>query len=194
MFKKLILFVSSMALIVMTIGILAKDKTPMVKLYEKNSTSKVITSLPPTAHFVPIIRKNGWVKVGVRPSGQVGWINLKQYNKVREAFYQPDIQTVYISSTKNKQGKPVVNIVAYRNGKKLSDKEAKAYYDQMVRQQRIQQHSMQNYWKHFNRMMRQQQRDMNQMMQSDLMLDDTPPIVVMPGPVLVPGKVVMPKD
>jgi hypothetical protein len=188
MFKKFVLLFSAFVLGVAAVCAFAKDKMPTIKLYADMNNSKVLADVPWTTQLVPIIRKKGWVKVGLRPSGQVGWINVDQYRKAQRAFYKPNIQTVYINSTEDSKGKPTVNVIAYRNGQKLSEKQAKAFYEKMIKQQRIQQGTERDYWKHFNRMMRFQQHEMNQMMQDDFMFGDTPPIIVMPGPVLIPGK------
>lgn len=161
---------------------------PMINLYEAPGSSKVIAKVPLYSHMVPIFYKKGWAKVGLSSNGQVGWVNLKTYEKMRRELAQPNIRTIFISSTEtDKNGKPTVNIVAYHNGKKLSDKEAQTFYKKMLRQQQQQAQAQRRYWQHFNRMMRFQQQEMDQMMQDDMWFGNDQPIVVMPGPVMVPA-------
>ncbi len=97
--------------------------------------------------------------LGNPKDGIVGWVNKQQVKKVRQTFYRPDIQTIYIHSDRAKSGKPVLNIVAYKNGKKLSPAEAKKLYGKIRKQQERQMHDMQR----MNRMMRRQQYNMNQL-------------------------------
>lgn len=96
----------------------AKDKTPN-------------HYLPITSQIVPIIREGEWVKVGLRPSGDIGWINTKQYQQAQNHYYQPQSQSISVNITRDKDGNPQTNITAYRNGKKLSQKEADNMYQAM---------------------------------------------------------------
>lgn len=150
-----------------------------VKLYQSPNSKQVITNLPASSHLVPIFRQGDWLKVGNRANGQTGWVNIKQYRAARERYLQPDVQTVFIHTERNHSGKPVINIVAYKDGKKLSDKEAKALYSRMAKEQRQQQ----RYWRHFNHMMQIQERDMDNLLNDNLM-EMSPPLVLEPGPVM----------
>lgn len=117
-----------------------------VNLYAKPMASaKVVATYKPNHAFVPIFRKGEWLKVGMPKDGTVGWINMKQYRKAYNAWYQPKMQTVFIRSEQDKDGKPVVNVVAYSNGKKLDEKQARALYKRMQKEQRAEMHSMQQF-------------------------------------------------
>lgn len=162
----------------------SKNQTVEIKLYAHPSDdAKVIQSLPVSARLVPIFRKGEWVKVGSRHDGAVGWINVKQYHHAKRAYYQrffhDNTETVYIHTEKD--GKKGEKIVAYRNGKKLSDEQADALYKKMQMQQKQQWHEMQR----FN-------RQMNRMMQGALMDAERPfapmfgaPVMMMPGIVVI---------
>lgn len=164
-----------------------KNTQPMIKLYAAPAnSSKVIATVPLYTQMVSIIHKGRWAKVGLRTDGRVGWINLDKYEQARDAILQPNIQTVYISTTQDDKGKPTVNVVAYHNGKRLSDKQAKVFYEKMVKQQRQEQRAQRNYWRHFNHMMRFQQHEMDEMMRDDMFMGNDQPIILMPGPVLMP--------
>ncbi|PHQ80444.1 MAG: hypothetical protein COB66_04760 [Coxiella sp. (in: Bacteria)] len=172
--------------LVTSITFAAKEGATTIKLYAAPDFSKVLATIPVNANLTSIIQKKDWVKVGDRTNGQVGWINTKQYRKAREAYDEPNIQTVYVNATENNEGKPTVNIIAYKNGKKLSDKEAKLFYKKMLKQQRIEQLTQRSYWRHANQMMRRQQQDMNQLLNDNFSNDDMRPVILMPGPVIMP--------
>lgn len=150
-----------------------------VKLYQSANSKHVTATLPANSHLVPIFRQGDWMKVGNRANGQTGWVNIKQYRAARDAYNQADIQTVFINREKSSSGKPVINVVAYKNGKQLSDKEAKALYARMAKQQRQQQ----RYWHRFDHMMQRQEQEMNRLL-NDNFMDMTPPLVLEPGPVM----------
>ena len=129
-----------------------KPQMIQVNLYAKPQVfAKVIETINPNRRLVPIFRNGEWVKVGDPRDGKVGWINKKQYRKAYNNFYRPDVQTIFVNSNNNKDGKPVVNIVAYSNGKKLTEKQAKALYERMQKQQQHQWRAM----NHFNQRMGQ---------------------------------------
>ena len=81
-----------------------------------------------------------WVKVGDRADGTTGWINIPQYQKAKDQYYQKFFQqkseTVYFHAETNADGK--VDIVAYRNGQKLSPEEANALYKRLQAQEKQQ--------------------------------------------------------
>ena len=191
MLKHITLFLLTLALSLTTVFAVAhkaaKSSKPMINLYEAPSSTKVIATVPFFTRMVPIIKKGHWAKVGLRSDGRVGWINLDNYKKQREALLRPNIQTVYVSTTEDDKGKPTVNIIAYHNGKKLSAKQAKAYYEKMLKQQHRELHAQRKYWRHFNRMMRFQQHEMDDMMRNDTFFGDDQPIILMPGPVMLPA-------
>ena len=190
MLKRVSITLSMLTLIVgLTTAFAATDKSvkksnSTINIYEAPGSSKVIATVPLYTQMVPIINKGHWTKVGLRSDGRVGWINLDTYEQKREAAWRPNIQTVYVSTTQDNNGKPVINVIAYHNGKRLSDKQAKSFYEKMVKQQRQEQRAQRNYWRHFNRMMRFQQHEMDEMMGDDTFFGDDQPLIMMPGPVV----------
>ena len=118
-----------------------------IKLYQQPQAGQVIAQLPVNIRLVPIYQQGKWVKVGDPRNGQVGWVDLAQYRKAREQFLRPDIQTVYIQINKNeKDGKPTLNIVAYKNGKQLSQAQANELYKQMRDQQQASWRNMRHFF------------------------------------------------
>lgn len=133
-----------------------------IHLYESPEIhSKIIKSLPLFSNLVAIYRKDDWMKVGDRADGTTGWINLSQYNQARNNYYQEHFKMhsdfVYLQSEKNDKGK--TEIVAYRNGKKLTPAEAKELYDHMQAQEQKQWDAMQR----FDQIMDQQMQSVFQM-------------------------------
>ena len=58
----------------------AKPKNNIIKLYTKPSTrASVVTKINPLKNLVPIYQKGAWVKVGDPENGDVGWININEY-------------------------------------------------------------------------------------------------------------------
>lgn len=158
-----------------------------IDLYESPELkAKIIKKLPIFSDLVAIYRKGDWLKVGDREDGSTGWINLHQYNTARENYYhsafQMQSESVYLKAEKNEKGK--TDIVAYRNGKKLTPEEAKALYDHMQVQERRQWDAMQ----HFNEVMDMQmsrnyldaRRAMDSAFQASMM--SMPEIVVIQNP------------
>lgn len=132
------------------------NKDDFVLLYDKPDKGKVLTQLAPNLRLVPIIQKGNWVKVGDPRNGKVGWINLVQYEKARNSYYKPDIQTLFISLTSNnKNGKPTLNVVAYKNGKKISKKEANKIYSRLRKKQEEQFQKLQRFSLSMQNMMNQ---------------------------------------
>lgn len=134
----------------------ASSKLEQISIYAKpDSHSAVVEEIHIGQPLVPIYRHKGWEKVANRRNGNVGWVNIKQYRHAWHQAMQPDIQTVYVSSEQAKPGqKAKMTVVAYRNGKKISDKEAQKIYQHLQRQQRV----MQKQWKRFDLEMGQQER------------------------------------
>jgi SH3-like domain-containing protein len=125
-----------------------KSEEAMILLYDSPSDkAKPIKQLSPTADLVAVYRHGDWVKVGDRADGTTGWINAKQYQQARNDYYQHyfqnHVQSFYMSTVKDKDGKTVVE--AYQNGKKLSDVEAKKLYGQMQQQEKQQLQMMQHF-------------------------------------------------
>ena len=98
--------------------------------------STVLQKLVSTEWLIPIYYKNGWIKVGDLQNGQVGWVNREQYHKAIETYYQPGIQKAFVCIERNgEEERPVTNVVAYKNGKRLSDKEAEQLCQDIEKQQ-----------------------------------------------------------
>ena len=179
--KKLITL-SAIALMLSSVVATAttKNTVPNITLYATPNTNKVIETVPVTTYLTPIFRQQDWLKVGDSSNGQVGWINVNQYYKIRDTFYTPAIQTIYVSrSDSDKHGKSTITVVAYRNGQKVSDAEAKDLYHKLLAQQAKEQAWQQRYWDNINHMMQLQQQEM------DHMFDSNMPIALMPGPVIL---------
>jgi len=128
------------------------------------SNAEIIQKVSPSHRLVPIIRQGEWIKVGDASDGKVGWINRNQYKKAMKAFYRPNIQTVFIRAERDVNGKPTINIIAYKNGKKLSKKEADVIYKR-IRKERIRESRYMNrmFWS-MHRTMDQEMHDMDQFM------------------------------
>ncbi|MCF6777330.1 hypothetical protein L3V83_12235 [Thiotrichales bacterium 19X7-9] len=157
------------AIIVMSLSFsaysLAKESKEVdrVNLYAKANSDQVIKQVSPSTKLIKVYQKDGWVKVGDPQDGRVGWVNLKQYNQALEAFYQPDIQTVFISRSIGKDHKPQLNVVAYKNGKQVSEKEAQALYQKLKHKQ----NKEMKQWQSFNQELLDLQRDIWQDTQPD---------------------------
>lgn len=121
-----------------------------VVIYAAPEKNRILRRVPANTRLVPIFQKGDWVKVGNPRNGQVGWINRQQYRQAMKVFYRPDVQTVYIQYDHNKNGKPTINVVAYQNGKKLTQQEAQQIYNQMQRRDAMQQRSMQRFVRRMN--------------------------------------------
>lgn len=113
------------------------DAIKQIVIYSApNKTAKVEKKVDPTERLIPIYQKKNWIKVGDPKNGETGWINRDQYNAAMSAYYQPEVQTVFIRTTQNSKEKPKVDVIAYKNGKKLSEKEAKSLYRRINEQQK----------------------------------------------------------
>ncbi|MEM9242844.1 MAG: SH3 domain-containing protein [Pseudomonadota bacterium] len=128
-----------------------QQQATQVTLYSQpNSKSKSVATITAATALVPIITSDDhqWIKVGDQQTGQVGWINRQAYEKAKWYAWQSnsmmpedplfldhhdhDIRNVYVTVT-NKDGKQ--HISAYKNGKKLSDKQAKKLWQNMQKRQ-----------------------------------------------------------
>lgn len=122
---------------------------PTITLYANDNDKNIIKTLSPSTRLIKIYQKGDWIKVGNPEDGTVGWINQKQYQQALEAFYKPNIQEIVISQTTDKNNKPQIKIVAYKNGKPISQKEAEALYENVKKQQAAQA----EYWEKFSKNM-----------------------------------------
>lgn len=130
------------------LGYGADEKKYQVNLYQSPDTgANVLQKITPGQKLIPIFHRKDWVKVANPQNGDVGWINLNQYQEAQDNYFQPQIQTFFLRKEKDEQGKSTVNVVAYRDGKKLTGKEAKELYEQMSKQQTAQlQHLHNVFW------------------------------------------------
>jgi hypothetical protein len=131
-----------------------------IALYDSpNSSGKILKQFPFPARLIPVFRQGEWLKVGDPRDGQVGWVNLQQYRQARFNYFRPDIQTVYMQVDRQDPKKqPAVNIIAYKNGQKLSDQEALELYKKIRANQEKQFQQMEQMsW----RMQKEMDRDFN---------------------------------
>lgn len=126
-----------------------------ITVYKNADGKEVLKKLPANARLVPIFQQGNWAKVGNPQDGSVGWINLVQYQKAREQYYRPDIQTIYVHVDTADRGKPVLSVVAYKNGQPLSKEEATKLYQSLRKQQEAQFQSMQKFSMNMEQMMNQ---------------------------------------
>jgi hypothetical protein len=135
---------------------------PAVVLYSApEQNAQVLEKVAPTKPLIPIFRQKEWVKVGDPRDGKVGWVNKKQYRQAMRAWYRPNVKTVFIRSENNKNGKPEVNIIAYSNGKKLNEAQAKALYKQLQKNENQQWRQMNRFDRQMNKLLSRQMRMMD---------------------------------
>ena len=168
----------------------SQQSSPPVNLYEKpQSNAKILKTLSPTVHLVSIYHQKDWIKVGDPRNGEIGWVNQAQYQKALKAYYQPNVQTVFIRTEYNEKGKPTIDIVAYKNGKKLTSKETQKLYDQIKAQQAKESRYIQRVFWCMDDLMAQQMRAFSHWMTADPWDDDFlgfAPTVVQPLIILKP--------
>lgn len=126
-----------------------------IALYKNADGKEVLKRVPANARLVPIFQQGNWAKVGNPQDGTVGWIDLVQYQKAREQYYRPDIQTIYVHVDTSDHGKPVLNVVAYKNGQALTKEDAVKLYQRLRKQQEAQFQSMQKFSMNMEQMMNQ---------------------------------------
>lgn len=133
----------------------AENQSNYIYLYKSASASDLLKKLNPNVRLVPIYQQGNWAKVGDPQNGQVGWINLVQYQKARARYYRPNIQTIYVQVDTSGKGKPTLNVVAYKNGKALTKEQAMGLYQRLRKQQERQFHHMQKFSMNMEQMMNQ---------------------------------------
>lgn len=133
---------------------------------QPSASANVVDKVLPTARLVTIFYHKDWVKVGDRQTGKVGWVNKKQFHQAQKAFFRPNLQTVFVSTSSDKQGKPTTTVIAYKNGKKLSNKEAKALYRKIEKQQKQEQQKVDQQFATMNKMFEQDMKAMQNMFAS----------------------------
>ncbi len=167
--KKIMAGILSAVLAVGTASVIAAEKqnvtpSPVVKqaaqkvfLYQAADKQSAHTqiSLQRWHTAKPFYEKGDWVKVGFSDSGKTGWVNKKQLEHAWMANQEQHstIQTVFVSHQIGKDGKPVTNVVAYRNGHKISDQQAKKMYENMRVSQLHQEREFARMNRHFQQVM-----------------------------------------
>lgn len=113
----------------------AKQVIPLIKLYaEPKAGARVLTQFNPQQRLIPIFRQKGWIKVGDPKDGKVGWLNRQEYREALTQWYKPNVQSYFVQTEQSADGKPTVKVIAYSNGKKLSDSDAQKLYQRMQKQ------------------------------------------------------------
>ena len=113
----------------------AKPKNNIIKLYTKPSTrASVVTKINPLKNLVPIYQKGAWVKVGDPENGDVGWININEYQSAVRKLTGTQEKTLYLQYV-NKPNNKKPTLIVYENGKKLSKKRALDVYKHMQKQE-----------------------------------------------------------
>lgn len=115
----------------------AATKVVNIPLYtDANKNSKVLEQLPIGTQLIPIFRHDNWVKVGDPRNGHTGWIDYTDYLQAQSQTNSNNTQVIYVQTNNNGKQKSE-NIIAYQNGKKLSDAQAKALYEKVQKQQQV---------------------------------------------------------
>lgn len=159
----------------------SKEEPDKITLYASDNEKQTIRTLPPTAPLIEIYKKNGWIKVGDPKDGTVGWINQKQYQKTMDHFNTPNIQEIFVSRSRDENGKPEIRVVAYQNGAPVSDEKARAIYEKVKKQQELQE----QYWRDFNKDITHWQKTMLNKFYHDEFLNQ---LIWMPAPIVVAEK------
>lgn len=146
MFKKTIQCFVASVLLVVAIGVSASvtskapkvPRLPQVAVYAKANSKKVLFKRPLGYRFVPFFKEKQWLKVGDPQGGQVGWVNLQQVQSMRQRYVEARRQylkhhsqshsVVIFSETRGDGKHQVTKVDAYKNGKRLSNKDAKSLY------------------------------------------------------------------
>ena len=117
---------------------LAADKAPMVNVYKKPNTKTVLQTVSVDNDLISIINKKGWTKVADPNTGEVGWINDKQFQEAISAYLgsEPEVDSYMIVSEQTNDEKPTVDIIAYRDGKRLSEKDSKTLYKKIKKREK----------------------------------------------------------
>ena len=107
----------------------------LIVLYSQpTASSSVVGQFQSQDNLIAFYQQGDWYKAGDPKTGQVGWFNINQYNTVVGKAISPQINS-YFFTVQQLNGSP--QIIAYKDGKQLSDQQALALYNQT--QQQIQQ-------------------------------------------------------
>jgi hypothetical protein len=109
---------------------------PEFPIYAEINKTNLVEKANLSTPLVRIFKQDNWIKVADTSNGLVGWVKSDDYKKAIEAWNKPRTQSVLLNITEKESPElHKVEIVAYKNGKKLEDKEAKAIYEQFKKQQ-----------------------------------------------------------
>ena len=122
-----------------------------IALYtDKDLKSKVIETFTlPNNDYVAFFVSGHWLKVYNKHDGATYWIDQAQLDHAQDVFhqaqqarwqkemqaYKPQSSYIYIEKHQGADKQPSTKIVAYENGKALSQKEAQALYKKMQKNQ-----------------------------------------------------------
>lgn len=152
-------------LLMLVIGVLALAASPRVPLYQNNSLhSKIVSHIALDAPIVPIYEKGDWLKVGNTNNGQVGWVNLKQYQAMQQKVMHTTVKSITVTRIQH-HGQPA-SLVVYENGQRVKGEKAqKLYRAAQVQEAQMNQQFMTTQ-REIDQMMRQQQQAFQTMMQT----------------------------
>lgn len=140
---------------------LAFAKTVLLNLYEQPlEKSKVVAKVSSVEGLVPFYEKGDWAKVGDSTTGKVGWLRKENFSNPQ---LSDDKNTVEINTTAMKvvkNGKGKEKIIAFENGKPVSEARAKKLWKRM----QVEQKKMKEQFTKMQENMLQLQRQMKKMM------------------------------
>lgn len=133
--KCLIAIISGLILVLSASSIYAKQD---IMIYENpTETSKVLYKIDANncKKLIKIYRQKEWLKVGNSDNGQVGWINTKKCEELKDEMNRTTVKSIVINLTDKTDENGKTKIIAYKNGEQLSEKEAKELFDEFQSQQ-----------------------------------------------------------
>ncbi|PIQ43441.1 MAG: hypothetical protein COV52_04685 [Gammaproteobacteria bacterium CG11_big_fil_rev_8_21_14_0_20_46_22] len=153
------------SLMMFMLSALALSATPGVPLYQNKSLhSKIVSHIALDAPIVPIYEKGDWLKVGNTHNGQVGWVNLKQYQALKQKAMRPVVKTITVTRVQQ-HGQPE-SLVVYENGRRVKGEKAQKLYRAAQAQQTQMNQQFMTTQREIDQMMRQQQQAFQTMMQT----------------------------
>lgn len=111
----------------LTVFVSPDNHSSVMETVTANDVSKLVT----------FYQQGHWLKVGDKATGNVGWVDQSQYQKMMTPSISMPVvhSTTYIYSDNPGDGKS--NIVVYENGHKLDDKQARELYQQWQQKAKI---------------------------------------------------------
>lgn len=127
-------------------AVVSNSSEQKLALYARpDKKSDIVCHVDQWHRLIPIYRQNDWIKVGKQDDGKVGWISVEQYRNCMKSWFHPHIKSVIITIDEQRDKEGKTEIIAYKDGKKLDEKEAK----QLLRRF---QHNQMQMEKRFHRM------------------------------------------